>query len=639
MMNGSDDIMKEIANWNLEADLSEISNDNSVDIVIYKQLQSYLKIVFRYFESISRISSQIRNVVQDFVSESSQIEQVAAFLKKGAEQQTLEIEKSVKLVEDFSEKINAIYDKSSNIISLAYDMEKTNSNVRESVDQLVLNQENNDHAIKDISEVVKNLIEKTHKIGNITNLINRISSETNLLGLNAKVEAVRAGSAGRGFSVVANEIQRLSMESKEASVSISNTIKSVTDEISLLEKVALKSQDTFKAQRDSVNGVNIANQKNTAFINIYINEQKSFNLFIEEIKAAEDLLVKSISNVLSSVREISATAHEISSLTYNQNNSISLLGKLEDNLSTGVASIDEVNQHIRVQKVSSAKKRIAMIFDTDNAFWDPTKKDTMKAADIYDYEVSFYAPKQTGIERIKEMAGFLDKASEDKYEGLVISPIDDELIYQKLRKLNRIGTKIVFINSRIDNIDYVSLIQTDGIAAGAAAAHVVMGVMGVQGEVIVNTWSDMQISAIENRKNGFIQELQKNTSIKVHEAAVHSKPYFDEGKTIDAILHSIPSARFLYLTNCEWGLAVARYMEKHHMDIQVITIDFTKEIQEAMSKGLIHYAIGQRAYSWGSMAISFIDRSIHNKSVKKYVDTGTYEVNLQNMNIYKINLS
>jgi ABC-type sugar transport system substrate-binding protein len=312
---------------------------------------------------------------------------------------------------------------------------------------------------------------------------------------------------------------------------------------------------------------------------------------------------------------------------------------LKENLSDGVAIINKANQHIKVQKTTTTKKKIAMIFDTDVSFWDPTKREALKAADIYGYEVSFYAPTLSGVERIKEMAGFLDKALEDKCEGIVISPIDDELIYQKLKKLNSMGTKIVFINSKINHIDYISLIQTDGIAAGAAAARVVMGVMGGQGEVIVNTWSDMQISAIENRKTGFIQELRKHTSIKIHEAAVHSKPSLDETKTIDAILRSYPAARIIYLTNCEWGQAVARYLEKHHTDIQVMTIDFTLEIQEAMSKGFIHYAIGQRAYSWGSMAISFIDRSIHNKPVKKYIDTGTYEVNQQNMNIYKSNLS
>lgn len=632
MSDGSEEILNRIANWDLEADVE----GGSIDAAVYAQLQQYFIKFFTYFENISRISRQLNTVVQDFLMESSQVGQVAVFLKKGADKQTLDIGKSIKLIEEFTDKINAIYAKSRDIIALAYDMDKTNLSVRESVDQLVLNQAKNDEAIQDINEVIKNLINKTQKIRDITNLINRISSETNLLGLNAKVEAVHAGAAGRGFSVVADEIQRLSNESKAASFNISDTIKGVTDEISLLERVALKSQDAFSAQRNSVNEVNNVIAKNTEFINTYINEQKSFNSSIEVMRDDESILANSISNIFASVREVSATAHEISSLTYNQNNSISLLGKLDADLGAGVESIGRESRGIKLQKAQAQRRKIGMIFDIDINFWDPTKKEAIKAAETYNYDVKFYAPGSRGISGTKEMASFLDEIIEEKFDGLVISPIDDDLIYQRLRRLSSMGTKIVFINSKIDNVDYVSLIQTEGMAAGEAAARVVIGAMGNQGDVIVNSWTDTYISAIDNRKNGFIQEIRKNTKIAVHEVGVKGQLVEHEiERTVEAIFKQIPDARFIFLTNCEWGLYVAQYLKKHRSGIQVITIDFTKEIQDAMSQGLIHYAMGQRAYSWGGMAIDFIDKSFSGKQVQKFIDTGTYEVNQQNMNIYK----
>ena len=77
-----------------------------------------------------------------------------------------------------------------------------------------------------------------------------------------------------------------------------------------------------------------------------------------------------------------------------------------------------------------------------------------------------------------------------------------------------------------------------------------------------------------------------------------------------------------------------KYVKKYRPKIQTVVIDFTKEIQQAMNEGLLQYAIGQRAYSWGSMAIDFLENSFKSKPVKKYVDTGTFEVNQQNLNIY-----
>lgn len=635
MASVSEDILRRVADWNLEECADDLSTD-SIEGVVYKQLQDFFKKFFLYFENISRISKQLDTLVQDFITESGQVEQVAVFLKKGADRQTMDIEKSMKFVEDFTEKINGIYGKSRDIISLAYEMENTNHGVRESVDLLMLNQAKNDEAVQDIFEVIKNLINKTQKIGEITNLINRISSETNLLGLNAKVEAVHAGAYGRGFAVVADEIQRLSRESKTASVNITDTIKSVTDEISLLEKVAVKSQDTFKAQRDSVDDVNKAIEKNTEFINTYINEQKNFNSSIEQIKADEGILVDSISNIFSSVREVSATAHEISSLTYNQNNSISLLGKLEGDLASGVAAMDQGSKEIKVKKLSAKKKKIAIVFDNDNPFYYPTIEEAKKAADTYNFDITFYAPKIRGAEGIKEMLNILDRVYEEKIDGLVISPIDDELVYQRIKRFNSIGTKIVFINSKLDNIDYVSYIQTNGIAAGAAAARVVMGAIGNQGEVLVNKWADMYISGIEDRRSGFVQEISRKTKIDVHEIPVPSKPSQDEAdRVISGMLGRFPNTRFIFLTNCDWALLYANYAKRHRIDIEVVVVDFTKEVQEVMSQGLIHYALGQRNYSWGSMAFDFLDKSFNNKQVQKYVDTGTFEVNQQNMSIYQ----
>ena len=445
--------------------------------------------------------------MHSFAQDSGQVEKVAVFLTEGTQNQTRDIEKSLRLLEEFTDKIGNIFSQSQELIALAYDMEKNNQGVRDFVGDLVENQVKNDEAIDSIFVVVKNLIERTRKIGEVTNLINKISSETNLLGLNAKVEAVHAGAAGRGFSVVADEIQRLSQESKTASVDISDMIKGVTDEITRLEKVATRSKDVFNTQRDTVTGVNGAVEKNSAFINTYISEQNQFNRSIEMIKRDEDVLVNSISNIFGSVREIAATANEITSLTYDYNNTISLLSKLEDDLNESVDAIDDNSDKISVVKKYAPKKRIMMVFDFLCEFWEPTQKEAEAAMATYNYDVEFYAPEHRGMEGSREMVEILDKAIEEDYDALVISPHDDTTVYQRIKDISNKGTQILFLNSKLDNIDYVSFIQTNGVAAGEAAARVAIGALGGQGEVIVNAWSDLRIKAIEDRRSGFVQEI------------------------------------------------------------------------------------------------------------------------------------
>ena len=630
-----EEILQRIASWDLAETIDTGSDDTRIHAKVYGQLQTFLTDIYDNLHTITRIKKMLDTEVRDFVIQSDQVEKVAAFLKEGADNQTQDIQHSMSLIENFSGKINAIYQKTQNIISLAHEMEKINQTVQISINQLVDNQEKNDEAMQEIFGVIRSLIAKTEKIDVITKLINRISSETNLLGLNAKVEAVHAGVYGKGFSVVANEIQRLSNESKNASVDISDTIKSVTDEIKLLEKVATKSKNIFSAQRESVSDVSNASEKNSNFIEKYLNEQERFYESIDEIKREENILVGSIANVFSSVREVSATAQEIATLNFNQNNSIALLKRLSIDLSGSISSMNRDMQPIRISSNAKERRKIAILFDSETPFWDPMKKETVKTAEVYDYDINFFAPKSRGMQGLEEMVTILDRIMEEKYDGLVISPINDPQISQRLKTANQMGIKIVFLNAPLDNVGYTTLIYTDGIATGATVAKLVMGILGNTGEVIVNSWNEAQLAVVENRRIGFIRELKKSSQIAVHEVGVPSKSSNEESEDlIGSILHRYPDAKVVFLTNFDWGLFFANYKKKHHSDIQIIVVDYIDEVEKALREGLINYAIGQRAYSWGTMAIGFIDDSLHGRSVPKVVDTGTYEVNQQTIKIY-----
>lgn len=634
MMTG-EEILQRIADWDLVQTIDAAIDENRTHTKVYVQLQTLFTDIYANLADITRIKKMLDTEVQDFVSQSDQVKKVAAFLKEGAENQTQDIKHSMSLIENFSAKINAIYEKTQNIISLAHEMEKINQNVQTSINQLVDNQEKNDEAMEEIFSVIRSLIDKTEKIDVITKLINRISSETNLLGLNAKVEAVHAGAYGKGFSVVANEIQRLSNESKNASVDISDTIKSITDEIDLLEKVAMKSKDIFNAQRESVTDVNNASEKNSDFIGKYLTEQEGFYESIDEIKSAENVLVDSISNVFSTVREVSATAQEIATLNFNQNNSIALLKKLSVDMSGRISSFNRNVRPIQIRPAVKKRRKIAILFDSETPFWDPMKKETVKTAEVYDYDINFFAPKSRGIQGLNEMVNILDTIMEEKYDGLIISPINDPQISQKLKTANQMGIKIVFLNAPLDNVGYTSLIYTDGFMTGATVAKLVTGILGNTGEVIVNSWNEAQLAVVENRRIGFVRELKKISQIAVHEVGVPSKSSLQESEDlIGSILNRYPKVKVVFLTNFDWGLFFANYKKKHHSDIQIIVVDYIDEVEESLKEGLINYAIGQRAYSWGTMGIGFIDDSLHGRPVPKVVDTGTFEVNQQTIKIY-----
>lgn len=99
-------------------------------------------------------------------------------------------------------------------------------------------------------EIMRNsyhAVENSSSITNVTQMIREISSQTNLLGLNAAIEAARAGNAGAGFGVVAKEVRKLSNDSNSAAAQIEEMLNSVKDSIKQMEteisQISQASQD------------------------------------------------------------------------------------------------------------------------------------------------------------------------------------------------------------------------------------------------------------------------------------------------------------------------------------------------------------------------------------------------------------
>ena len=99
--------------------------------------------------------------------------------------------------------------------------------------------------IQETSKRIKRLGESSQEIGEITELIADITEQTNVLALNAAIQAASAGEAGRGFSVVAEEVQRLAERSADATRQIASLVKAIQTD----------TQDAVAAMERSTQGV------------------------------------------------------------------------------------------------------------------------------------------------------------------------------------------------------------------------------------------------------------------------------------------------------------------------------------------------------------------------------------------------
>jgi methyl-accepting chemotaxis protein len=126
---------------------------------------------------------------------------------------------------------------------------------RDSVMELMDNAAKGQDAMKYTVQAVKDISESVDGIAAAIKIISVIASNTNLLSMNAAIEAAHAGDAGKGFAVVADEIRRLSESTRENSRSISQTLSSIITGITATTKRSSDTGELINGMSDEINGV------------------------------------------------------------------------------------------------------------------------------------------------------------------------------------------------------------------------------------------------------------------------------------------------------------------------------------------------------------------------------------------------
>lgn len=152
-----------------------------------------------------------------------------------------------------------------------------------------------------VNELVQKLSKQTGEIENITNVITAITEQTNLLALNAAIEAARAGEHGKGFAVVADEVRKLAEESKTSANQIVDLIHEIKVDMAEVEKAAAESLTSVS------DGVKVIGQAGTSFDGI-VSAVEKMNIQIEEISATSEEISASAEQVSASVSDIAAGA-------------------------------------------------------------------------------------------------------------------------------------------------------------------------------------------------------------------------------------------------------------------------------------------------------------------------------------------
>jgi len=279
-----------------------IQMNRSLKIVI-DNLKKALEEIRTNVETLSASSEELSATSEEMASSSQELAKTMQQVAEGATSQANDLQDIVNLIAGLTQNIENVYSELRNVKTETDTTTDRANHGKKEMDKLVKSIEEIRNAFEVVVTKVSNLTNSVKQISNITDVITSISEQTNLLALNAAIEAARAGEAGRGFAVVADEVRKLAEESKKSTSEIIELVESIQLDTDEVIKTSNEVESFIKSQTSSV--------ENTvgAFAEI-LESIENIAPLMNKTYEAMDEIVKSKDEVLSKVEAVSAVTQE-----------------------------------------------------------------------------------------------------------------------------------------------------------------------------------------------------------------------------------------------------------------------------------------------------------------------------------------
>ena len=301
-------------------------------------------------QEVARGADEQSRSVEQTTSSMSQLTSAIDQIARGGQEQAESVGQASSIVNQVSTAINEVAGNAQSAAEGSREASEAANNGAEMVKQTVDGMGRIRGAVEIASTQISDLGTQSDEIGKIVAVIDDIAAQTNLLALNAAIEAARAGEQGRGFAVVADEVRGLAERVTDATKEIANLIDNIQ------KGVAESIKAVEEGTREVGDGVQLAEQAGEAINNILEGIQRvggqieQISASAEQVSASSDEMVKNIDNVNSIAEQNSASTEEMAA------NSTEVSKAIE-----AIASITEQNTASTQQVSASAQEMSAQV--------------------------------------------------------------------------------------------------------------------------------------------------------------------------------------------------------------------------------------------------------------------------------------
>ncbi|MEB3754851.1 methyl-accepting chemotaxis protein [Acinetobacter sp. MD2(2019)] len=280
-------------------------------------------------DQLRDLVSRINDTSQEVARYTQSTQNVTNQLAEASEHQAQEIAGASAAINEMAVSIDQVSENASESADVAKRSVNIAANGADVVNRSIEGMDTIREQIQETSKRIKRLGESSQEIGNIVALINDIADQTNILALNAAIQASMAGEAGRGFAVVADEVQRLAERSTSATKQIENLVKTIQADTN--EAVISMESTTTEVVR----GATLAKDAGIALDEIQ-SVSNTLAKLIENISSAAQLQSASASHIANTMNVVQEITSQTTTASFDTAHSVSELANMAESLRESV---------------------------------------------------------------------------------------------------------------------------------------------------------------------------------------------------------------------------------------------------------------------------------------------------------------
>ncbi|MBP2643139.1 MAG: hypothetical protein H6Q67_1026 [Firmicutes bacterium] len=609
-----------------------ISSHKNEDLqYIFNEFAVTMKQFCKAAEDMSRLSSVVIETANDSVALSNGMLTANNTVAKGTVQQAEDTESCLRTISVLSNKFDNVYlavEKTEDKICVLQ-KESTSGNI--SMQETIRKSKETQEIFLNVINTVEKLKQSANNVNVIVSTITKIANQTNLLSLNASIEAARVGQAGRGFAVVAEEIRELSEQSFQSGQQISEIVDSIQKENEATTNLIKTTGEKIEVQTEFVVRVSSAFETIDSSIKEVAEQQGLVKENLQELDDIKKTIAASVTQIADVAQESAATSQEATSMNMQLKQAGEILYNLAENLKATVNDISSYTNRYDVDKEVVTKTKVALVTaNTEgNEFHRKLVENAIKTARRYDFAFLVKSPQQPTLEAQLKVLAELER---EQLDYLILIAANKDGVTDMINRLYEKGVKTICIDSDAPGSRRLSYIGTDNYEAGRNMGRIIAKQLKGIGNVIVSAPNDTT-ETMKERIRGVRETLSSYTDIKMIALQTGYLDPEERAKDLERVTQKY--SEYDLIAGLNAGL-FTQTIEKLGRKVnltgkKIIGFDNIPSNLAAIREGVLDAVLAQRQDIFGEVALNRIYANSHGERLQDIENMETYEINQINV--------